>query len=117
MLQLYNQRKEIEEILIECDDNMSITRMHPLIKSFEQLKIDLLTTNDSDWSERALELTTKLIDINEFRLAKNLLLVLDMKSMLHQSVIFCIKQLCKINSSQNKKNYTLVIQYCYSFAV
>ena len=79
--------------------------MHPLIKSFEQLKTDLLTRNDSNWSERALELTTKLIDVNEFRLAKNLLLVLEIKSMLHQAILFGSSNFAILqNKSITKRN-------------
>ena len=54
--------------------------MHPLVSSFEKLKSDGLKINDHDWSENALTLSSKLIDVHQFRLAKNLLLVAEIKS-------------------------------------
>ena len=54
-----------------------------ILSSFNQLKDKVRTSEDLDWSEKALELSQKLLELNQFRLAKNLLLVLEIKSMLH----------------------------------
>ena len=59
--------------------------MHPFISSFNELKTDLQDGISSDWSARAIDLSNSLIDISQFRLARNILLVLEMKSMLHQN--------------------------------
>ena len=62
-----------------------------IISSFNQLKDNVRTSEDIDWSEKALEWSQKLLDLNQFRLAKNLLLVLEIKSMLHL-ILFSVYQ-------------------------
>ena len=58
-----------------------------LISSFDQLKGNVKATPDVEWSDKALKLTWELLDLNQFRLAKNLLLVLETKCMLHPCML------------------------------
>ena len=57
--------------------------MHQLLVLFEKLKATLTTNSKDDnrWCEEAIEVSSKLISIDQFRLAKNLLLVAEMKGM------------------------------------
>ena len=53
--------------------------MHPFESLFEELKANVRTAKDNEWIDQALKLATKLIHVNQFRLAKNLLLVSETK--------------------------------------
>ena len=59
-----------------------------VISSFNHLKDNVKTMQDVEWSEKALELVWELLDLKQFRLAKNLLLVLEIKCMLHPRIPF-----------------------------
>ena len=54
-------------------------KMHPFASLFEDLKANIRTAKDNEWIDQALKLATKLISVNQFRLAKNLLLVSETK--------------------------------------
>ena len=54
--------------------------MHQLLNLFEELKVTLtINKDDKNWCERAIEASSKLINVHQFRLAKNLLLVSELK--------------------------------------
>ena len=57
--------------------------MHQLLGLFENLKATLTpnSKDDNRWCDEAIEVSSKLISVDQFRLAKNLLLVAEMKGM------------------------------------